>query len=234
MFLFFDTETTGIPLNGVDISDPRQPRIVQLAAELVSDEGEVLRSISAIIKPDGWSSIPEGAQKAHGISFERCMDEGRCMKEVLAEFNEMKASAHSRAAYNISFDKRLLIREAKFHGVDHDSSKFDESSYCVMKMITPIVKMAPTQKMLAAGYKKNKSPKLIEAYEYCFGKPFEGAHDAMNDVRACREVFFFIRDNHADHFKPEEKKEYNPELALKPAPDETGRQEDAALCGTLF
>lgn len=206
--LFWDTETTGIPLNGVDIEDPRQPRIVQLAAQLVDWSGNIIKSLNSIIRPDGFDSIPEGAQKAHGISIERCFEEGLCMKEVLTEFNDMKNEAQARAAYNVSFDKRLMLREARYHGIEHDSDGFKDSTYCVMKMITPIVKMGPTPKMLAAGYRKNKSPKLIEAYNFCFGRDFEGAHDAMNDVDACREIFFFIRENYPEDFKPQEAKEY--------------------------
>lgn len=209
--LFFDTETTGIPLNGVDIEDPRQPRIVQLAAELTDDDGKVLGQVNAIIKPDGFDSIPEGAQKAHGISIERCHAEGRDMKEVLAEFNDMMMSATQRAAYNISFDKRLLLREYRYHKREYNSDHLRPSSYCVMKMVTPIIKMAPTERMIEAGYgHKNKPPKLIQAYEFAFGRKFENAHDAMSDVGAMRELFFWIRDNHPDHFKPEEVKEYKP------------------------
>lgn len=209
-YLAFDTETTGLPLKGVNIEDPRQPRIVQIAAQLIDDDGVILGDLNAIIKPDGWSSIPEGAAKAHGISFERCMEEGRDMKEVLTEFNLLKDRATDRFAYNISFDKRLLLREAKYHKIEHDSSKFDASSYCVMRMVTPIVGMAPTAKMVKAGFAENKPPKLIEAYQFFFGRPFERAHDAMNDVNATRAIFFHVKNNHSGFFRPEEKREYNP------------------------
>lgn len=206
--LFFDTETTGIPRHGVDIEDPSQPRIVQLAAELVDDAGRVLRSINAIIKPDGFDSIPEGAQRAHGITIERCHTEGRDMKEVLAEFNDMMMTATRRAAYNISFDKRLLLREYRYYKREYNSDHLRPHSYCVMKMMTPIVKMAATEAMVATGRgNKNKPPKLIEAYQFAFGKPFENAHNALADVGATRELFFWLRDNQPDYFKPEEVRE---------------------------
>lgn len=222
--IIFDVETTGLPLHGVDIADPRQPRIVQLAAQLSNEVGEVISSLSSIIKPDGWTSIPEGAQKAHGISFERCMDEGRDMKDVLAEFNAMKDEATDRAAYNISFDKRLLLREATYHEIEHDNSKFDNNSYCVMKMVTPIVKMPPTGKMVKAGFDKFKNPKLIEAYKFFFDKEFEGAHDALNDVIATREILFHVRKNYPDSFKPEVKKEWIP---TPPRPETVKESEGA-------
>jgi DNA polymerase-3 subunit epsilon len=216
--LFFDTETTGIPLNGVDIEDPRQPRIVQIAAELVDAAGTVIKTLNSIIKPDGFDSIPEGAQKAHGISIERCHAEGRDMKEVLEEFNGMMTDATQRAAYNISFDKRLTLREYRYHKMEYNTDHLRAHSYCVMKMVTPIIKMAPTEKMIEAGFgKKNKPPKLIEAYEFAFGRKFDNAHDALADVRATRELFFWLRDTHPEHFKPEEVKEYVPEMKYKPS-----------------
>lgn len=209
--LGFDTETTGIPLNGVDIEDPRQPRIVQLAAQLVSDAGQVLQTLNAIIKPDGFDSIPEGAQKAHGISIERCHDEGRDMKDVLEEFDAMMKAATRRIAYNISFDKRLLLREYRYHKREYNTDHLKPHSYCVMRMITPVIKLAPTERMIECGYgHKNKPPKLIEAYKFCFGKPFENAHDALADVSATLEIFFWLREKHPDYFKPEEVREYTP------------------------
>lgn len=228
--IVFDVETTGLIDFKADLIAPHQPRICQLAAELAEDDGTIVSSLNAIIKPDGWDSMPEGAFSAHHITFERCMDEGRPMPEVLEEFNAMKAQAAARAAYNIPYDKKMMAREAGYHGVPHDSTGLE--SYCVMRMATPIVNMAPTGKMVKAGFGyKPKPPKLIEAYQYFFGRGFDGAHDAMADVQATRKIFFMIRDLHAEHFKPEPVKTYTPELALRPAPN--GRGEDAALCGSL-
>jgi DNA polymerase III epsilon subunit-like protein len=216
--LAFDTETTGIPRSGVDIEDPSQPRIVQLAAKLVDDTGNVLQQLDAIIRPDGFDSIPEGAQKAHGISIERCHAEGRDMKEVLEEFDAMQKAATRRIAYNISFDKRLLLREYRYHKREYNTDHLKAHSYCVMRMITPIIKMAPTEKMVAAGYGgKNKPPKLIEAYKFAFGRGFENAHNAMADVNATTELFFWLRDNHQEHFKPEEVREYVPDAQKQTA-----------------
>src|SRR5262249_37695769 len=134
-YLGFDTETTGLIKFGIDLMDTSQPRIIQLAAELYDAAGNALQTLNAILRPEEWPEMEEGAVKAHGISLERAMDEGRDAKTVLAEFNEMKAQADTRFAFNISYDKKMLAREAGFHGIPHDSSGI--ASYCVMKMATP-------------------------------------------------------------------------------------------------
>jgi DNA polymerase III, alpha subunit len=36
---------------------------------------------------------------------------------------------------------------------------------------------------------KKKRPKLQELYTFLFGKPFEGAHDAIADIRATKDCF---------------------------------------------
>jgi DNA polymerase III epsilon subunit-like protein len=37
-----------------------------------------------------------------------------------------------------------------------------------------------------------KWPKLEEAYKHYYGEIFSGAHDALVDVRACRDVFLKV------------------------------------------
>src|SRR5690606_289426 len=63
--------------------------------------------------------------------------------------------------------------------------------YCAMQMAKPIVKCAPTDKMLARGMGHMfKPPKLQEAYVHFFKEEFKGAHDAREDVRATAAIFF--------------------------------------------
>ena len=47
--------------------------------------------------------------------------------------------------------------------------------------------------MKAAGFRTPKAPKLTKAYQFFFGKDFDGAHNAMNDVLATRDVFFALK-----------------------------------------
>lgn len=191
MLLFQDTETTGFINSKLDIKHPSQPRIVQLAAVLCDDYGNHLDKMNAIIKPDIWS-IDEngGAFKVHGIGNARCQAEGIPMQEALHRFNAMKSICTHRVGYNTFYDKTMLVREAAAYNIPHDST--GKATIDVMQMARPICDMAPTAKMMAAGFKHSKNPKLSEAYEIIVGKPFENAHDAMADVLATMEIYFKI------------------------------------------
>jgi DNA polymerase-3 subunit epsilon len=188
--LFFDTETTGLPIFKLDILDPQQTvRICQLAALLTDDQGNEIESLHTLIKPEGWTIEP-GAAAVHGISLERCHEEGMPMEVALARFNSMKEKCAVRIGYNVSFDKQMMLREAHLLGIPHNSD--GKETVCVMRLATPICKIPPTGKMMKAGFKKFKNPKLTEAYHHFFGKEVEKAHDAMGDVRATKELYFHI------------------------------------------
>src|SRR6478735_3118086 len=106
--LFFDTETSGLPLFSEPSEDPRQPHIVQLAAALVNlDTREVLEELNVIIKPDGWE-IPDEVAVIHGITTERALAEGIPEIEALDRFLALNARAEVRIAHNEQFDARIL------------------------------------------------------------------------------------------------------------------------------
>ena len=61
-------------------------------------------------------------------------------------------------------------------------------------MSTPILKLPPTERMLAAGRTHFKSANLSEAYKHFTGNELVGAHSALADVQACMAVYFAIKD----------------------------------------
>jgi len=44
-------------------------------------------------------------------------------------------------------------------------------------------------------FKDFKWPKLIESYQFLFNESFDGAHDALADVRACARVHRHLIEN---------------------------------------
>ncbi|MGI9489132.1 MAG: 3'-5' exonuclease [Geminicoccaceae bacterium] len=184
MYLFFDTETTGMYNFKSTHDDPAQPHIVQLAACLVDKIGNVRGSMNMIVKPP--IPIPEGASAVHGITDEIAEHYGFELDEALDVFWKLEARAETLVAHNVNFDRKML--RSAFHRADMHNS-FDAFSraktFCTMQATTPILKLP--------GHRGYKWPRLEEAYSHFFDEPLEGAHDAMIDVMACKDVFFALK-----------------------------------------
>ncbi len=192
--IVFDTETTGLPDWRAPSSDPGQPHIVQLAWATFGDDGSRLGSRNRIIRPEGWT-IPAEASAIHRITHELAMDTGLPAAEVIEEFLEERREAVLRVAHNISFDDRMLRIDLLRHGLERDAIEAmeREPKFCTMAEASKIMKMKPTDRMLAAGFTKPKPPKLIEAMQHFFSEGLDGAHDAEVDVIACGRLFFHLR-----------------------------------------
>lgn len=193
--IFFDTETSGLPLFSEPSEDPRQPHIVQLAALLVClDTRAVHDTLDVIIRPEGWT-IPDEVAAIHGITTERAMDEGIPEQDALQRFMDIWQQ-RLRIAHNQTFDARIIrIAQSRFGYDDTQLALWKGGkALCTQNMATPIMKIPPTQKMRAAGFNKYKSANLQEAHKHFVGKPFEDAHSAMADVKACMAVYFAITD----------------------------------------
>lgn len=191
---FFDTETTGLPLFHEPSEDPRQPHIVQLGACLVDlDTRATLATLDVIVKPEGWT-IPDEVAAIHGITTERALSVG--VPEALAvELLLEMTKGRLRIAHNESFDARIVRIACKrhFEEVVAEEWKAGQAS-CTATLSTPILKLPPTPKMVAAGRRHPKTPNLGEAFRHFTRRELEGAHSALVDVHACMAVWFAIED----------------------------------------
>jgi DNA polymerase III subunit epsilon len=192
--IFYDTETTGLPLFSEPSEDPRQPHIVQLAAYLVDLESRArIAAMNVIVRPDGWE-IPDDVAAIHGITTEHATEVGVPESIAVAMFMELH-QGRLRIAHNESFDARILRIALLRH--EPDASTGDEwkagKAECTQALATPIMKLPPTAKMLAVGRNHHKSANLREAYQHFTGKELAGAHNAMVDVQACMAIYFAIK-----------------------------------------
>ena len=82
-YLFFDTETTGVPKNYKAPSSDLENwscRLVQLSWIVKNDKQEELSRGNFIVKPDGFE-IPTEASDIHGITTEKALAEGLELKK---------------------------------------------------------------------------------------------------------------------------------------------------------
>src|SRR5215831_15017548 len=106
MYLFFDTETTGLARNWkAPVTDlANWPRIVQLGWVECDDAGNVINQAEWIIKPEGYT-IPPEASRIHGITMEKALEAGVALAEVLKAFSAAVASHKVGVAHNLKFDE---------------------------------------------------------------------------------------------------------------------------------
>jgi len=194
--LFYDTETTGLPLFSEPSEDPRQPHIVQLAAVLVDlDTREIVSSMDVIVRPDGWE-IPQEVAAIHGITTETALEFGIAEGQAVALFTSLW-NERTRIGHNEAFDARVIRiaqMRTRCYGISELAAWKGGSAECTAKLSTPIVKCPPTAKMKAAGRFHYKTPTLAEAHQHFLGCPLENAHSAMADVLGCMRVYFAIQD----------------------------------------
>ena len=183
-YLFLDTETTGFPSEKISYTDPKQARAVQIAALLTDKDGSSLAEFSCILKRDNFE-IPNIVAEIHGITNEVADQYGIDRVFAFNVLGELVDRSSVVLAHNFQFDNRILTIEDAHYDYGW---KLAPRAICTMTAMTPICKLP---KARGEGY---KWPKMMEAYQHCFGKCFENAHDALADVRACKDVFFWLKE----------------------------------------
>jgi DNA polymerase III subunit epsilon len=187
--LFFDTETTGFPDDRLPVEHDDQPYVVQLAAMLCRDDGDVLGSFSVIV--NNGVPIPAKVTEIHGIDAPMALEFGVMPRTALGLFNHFSSRAGLFVAHNIKFDWHLMaIMQAR----GANAMPAHGNRFCTMETAAPVVNLPPSERMIAAGINKPKAPKLSEAVAFFFGEELDGAHDAMVDVNACARVFFKLKE----------------------------------------
>jgi len=192
--IFYDTETTGLPLFNEPSEHPAQPHIVQIAACLADmDTRNTIASMDVIVQPDGWT-IPDEVAAIHGITTEHALAVGVPAKLAMQMFLEL-AMGRTRIGHNEQFDARMVrIALLRHFNVEMADEWKAGDSECTQRLATPVLKLPPTAKMRAAGRNHFKSANLREAYQHFTGKPLENAHSAMADVQGCMAVYFAMQD----------------------------------------
>lgn len=184
MYVFFDTETTGLPRSW---KAPVQqvnnwPRLVQIAWLIYDEAGNLLSEDQFIIKPNGFT-IPKEASNVHGITTERAIAEGVDLMGVLHSFNEDISKNKVLVAHNMSFDEKII--GAEFIRNDITSDLFNQERFCTM--------LASVNFCRIPGNYGFKWPKLSELHIKLFGVDFEAAHDAMADIQATAKCFWELK-----------------------------------------
>ena len=183
MFLIFDTETTGLPLdkNAPLTNFNNWPRLVQLAWQVHDAVGKFVTAENHIVKPEGFI-IPINASMVHGISTEHALKVGEDLNNVLDIFLEAVKDVKYLVGHNITFDLNIVGCEyLRIKGFNPLEGKY---------IIDTCTEKTANFCMLPGGLgRKFKKPKLAEIHQLLFNEGFDMAHNASADVEATARVF---------------------------------------------
>jgi DNA polymerase III epsilon subunit-like protein len=184
MYLFFDTETTGLPRNyKAPIEDlDNWPRLVQLAWLFYDNNGEEISSKNYIVKPEGFV-IPNESTMIHGITNEKAITCGKDLIDVLCDFNEAVEGSDFLIGHNIGFDEKIIGAEFLRKGIE--ACFVNKARFCTMEASTKFCAISSRY-----GY---KWPKLSELHYKLFESDFEEAHDARVDIEITAKCFWEMK-----------------------------------------
>lgn len=188
--IFFDTETTGLPVWEKPSDSIEQPHLTQIAAIVAdADTQEVISSIDLTIKPDGWE-VPEELEALNGLSTEYCLKNGVDERLAIMMFLELLRGCNRIVAHNSSFDQRILrIALKRYDYTDEvlEAWATKDAHYCTMRESKQIVGAVNSKGAI-------KNPNLSEAFKFFTGKELEKAHTALADTNACMEVYWALQN----------------------------------------
>jgi DNA polymerase III subunit epsilon len=166
-------------------------RLIQIAWQVVKiPEASVVAEACFLVIPSGDWEMSVGAEETHCISKEMVTSKGITVEKAMDRFLAcMDMGVEHLVCHNTDFDLRILISETARHPRIHPLFRAITTtpSFCTMKHMTQEMALPYPN-----GRGVGKWPKLIELHHYLFGEGFDGAHDALEDVKATVRCFVEI------------------------------------------
>ena len=190
LLLAFDIETTGLAkdLDASYEEIENWPYVVQIGYQIISGlQQDVVKEGNYILRPDGFT-IPEHSTSIHEISNSHAINNGWNRRDFYKFFVEQLRHIHYLVVHNSNFDINVLKCELLRY-TDYPKNEIDDLFskpiiICTMKESTELCKIKRNNYS-----DEYKYPSLNELYKFLFGKEFENAHNAINDVKATTECF---------------------------------------------
>lgn len=175
---FFDTETSAMLNFKLPAGHPQQPAVLIEYGYILCDRGEIVEEKSFYVRPNREWIMDPGAQNAHGITYEKVMDEGVDHSVFVDTYMANVRGSDISIAHNKAFDLKMVAHELCLV----EKAIYPKETFCTMLNSTGICRIPGMRGRF-------KWPKLSEAYEHFFGTTFDNAHSALADVRACMQIY---------------------------------------------
>jgi DNA polymerase III subunit epsilon len=162
-------------------------RIIEIAWEICSSSKEIVTSLSFLIKPNGFT-IPPDVTEIHHITNEDAMAHGILITDALTLMTDQMRihEVSTIVTYNTKFDLSVILNEMRLNNL---SSLIDPFfAHCIHD---PLVRARKLRFTFEDCTDQHNLPRdLHSVYYYLFNQacPWP-AHHAINDVKACREIY---------------------------------------------
>lgn len=176
-FLYLDVETTGL--------NEKENSIIQLSGMFVM--GNVVEEFNYRMRPYRGEEVPSDVTKVTGITNEMAQsypDQQEAYISFKALLDKYVGERSTRAflvGYNVSFDDKFIREWFTLNGAPFGWGYYVWFPY-IDVMNLAALKTIPCRKTLP-------NFKLGTVYKHFTGKELTGAHDAMNDIVATKELF---------------------------------------------
>ena len=171
MIFIFDTETTGLPKAiGTDLR--LQPRCIEICARIYNKKGELQEEFEAMYNP-GFNILPQ-ITRITGITNNDLANKSAYSLSDLEHLNSMLKKCTTVVAHNLSFDEEIMNFEAQRLSYDV-FVKWPREHVCTVEQTMHL---------------KGRRMRLVELYEFLFGRPYEQTHRAKDDVKILTACYF--------------------------------------------
>jgi DNA polymerase III epsilon subunit-like protein len=170
--IFWDTETTGLPLHPRAPLD-KQPRCIEFGAVTVNERGEEIAALSILIHP--LCPLPPEITKITGLT-DADLARANPFAHELGRIGAAFRAADQMIAHNLAFDRAILGFELARLG--REDFPWPSRAACTVELHVA---------------EWGRRPKLIELYQAVMGRPLAQSHRALDDARALAEIGVALR-----------------------------------------
>mgnify|MGYP006081566219 CR=1 FL=1 len=188
MKLFFDIESTGLPLQPSfgEWAPPEHlekyatSRIIEIGIIIVH-KGKIIETYNSIVKPDNFTKLIPKITEITGITDKQIIKEGKDFKQVIKEIKPLFDKSDSINSYNIGFDRNVLLSELyRINDINFIRVILDMKYECTYHLSKKILYL--------------ESYKLEKVYKELFKKDPAQDHRAYNDAVLCMDVYYKLKE----------------------------------------
>jgi DNA polymerase III alpha subunit (gram-positive type) len=188
MYLFFDTETSGLPVPGASpfLNPESFPHVLSIAWLIYDKKENLIKEKYEFIQHNNIVLSQKVKELTH--ITEEDLKSGKSSSKVISEFLSDLDKVKYIIGHNITFDINVILAQCIRDSISGYEDLVTKKQICTMRQTTDFCKL----KSEYAPF-KFKYPKLSELYYKLFEKEVTILHQAMEDTKLVKECFFELK-----------------------------------------